>query len=134
MAIKNPELIPLFNQLKAILETYSKHFDVLESEGAYHLIYIGEVKFDKYVRDEVYFASLMIQKNFVGFYFMPQYTTQNGPEYFAGQNMLKLLKGKSCYNITQKAYTENTNVLKEEIETMLKKGVESYKKLGWTKN
>lgn len=133
MAVKNPALVPLFNKLKDILSKYSNHFDVLESEGAYHLIYKGEVKFDKYVRDEVYFASLMIQKNFVGFYFVPQYSTENGPEYYAGEKMLNLLKGKSCYNITQNAFDNNSEVLVFELKEMLDKGLNNYKERGWAK-
>jgi hypothetical protein len=130
MAVKNPDLIPLFEEIKNLMKVYEKHFDIKEGEGAYNLIYKGNVEVGKYVRDEVYFASALIQKNFVGFYFMPQYTTGYTPEYFSGSNMLKVLKGKSCYNVSEKTFKEEFKV---ELVEALKKGFETYKKKGWIK-
>lgn len=106
------------------------YFTVLENEGAYNLIHKGIVEFDKYKRDEVYFASLLIQKNFVGFYFMPQYTTENGPEFYSAKNLISLLKGKSCYNITESAFTAEVEA---DLDAALRKGLTAYKEKGWIK-
>jgi hypothetical protein len=138
MSIKNPNLIPLFEKLKALLEPYAPYFEVEESDGEYGLVHKGEVKTDKggyalkgkELRElsEVYFAGLIIQKSYVGFYFMPQYTTGLPPENFSEIELLKLLKGKSCYYITGKHFTPEVKGL---IKQALDKGFEEYKKRGW---
>lgn len=130
MTIKNKDLIPLFNKLKKLVEPYSKYFSIDENESGYALIHKGLVDFGKYQRDEVYFVGIMIQKNYVGFYFMPQYTTDNDPQYFSKPELLKLLKGKSCYYITEKKYSEQ---IESQIKEALDKGFEIYRKKGWTK-
>jgi hypothetical protein len=135
MPVKNTELIPLFNKLKNIISAYSSYFDINENESGYSLVYKGEVKFNKYTRDEVYFVGVMIQKAYIGFYFIPQYSTEFGPEYFAGPNMLKLLKGKSCYYLKPKLFEdpEQAKALIDEIKSMLEKGLNVYKEKGWVR-
>jgi hypothetical protein len=130
MTVKNPQLIPLFNKIKRFIEPYSKYFNIVENEAEYGLVYNGQIEFDKFKRDEVYFCGIIIQKHYVGFYFMPQYTTNKGPEYFSGPDFLKLLKGKSCYYITEKSFTKK---VQDELKQALKKGLESYKNKEWIK-
>ena len=49
-------------------------------------------------RDEVYFAGLIVQKGYVGFYFMPVYTHAEQTAVFAPE-LRALLKGKSCIHV-----------------------------------
>lgn len=76
-------------------------------------------------RKEVHFAALIIQSNYVGFYFMPVYTDKEVQNLF-GDELLKLLKGKSCFHIR-----ELDNKLKNQIDNALKVGFKLYKKRGW---
>lgn len=75
--------------------------------------------------DGMYFASAIIQKNFVGFYFFPNYTH---PMEFADMpgDLRKCLKGKSCFHIMR----SDAKTIKE-IRALLKKGMNIYKKEGW---
>lgn len=131
MEVKNIELVPLFEELKGFLVKYENYFDLIEKQGEYHLVYKGKVIIGDREREEVYFVSLMIQRKFVGLYFMPQYTIpETKPEYYCGVKMIKTLKGKSCYNIYQKDYIEE---YKGELSKALEKGFVEYKKRGWVK-
>ena len=76
-------------------------------------------------RKEVFFAGLIIQKSYVGFYFMPIYTDTDLKEIFKPE-LLKLLKGKSCFHIKKL-----DDELKRQIEEALEIGYELYKKDEW---
>ena len=49
-------------------------------------------------RKEVFFASIVMRKTYVGFYYMPVYTDVDLKAFFAPE-LLKLLKGKSCFYV-----------------------------------
>ena len=76
-------------------------------------------------RKDVNFASLIIQSGYVGFYYMPIYTDTSLKDVFEPE-LLKLLKGKSCFHI--KKLDER---LESQIEKALKIGYELYKERGW---
>ena len=76
-------------------------------------------------RAEVFFAALIIQKNYVGFYFMPVYVDAEIKGLFPPA-LLKLLKGKSCFHI-KKLDAQILN----DIETALRHGYELYQRRGW---
>ncbi|MBT5740480.1 DUF1801 domain-containing protein, partial [Candidatus Woesearchaeota archaeon] len=76
-------------------------------------------------RKEIYFAGLIIQSNYVGFYFMPIYTNTKLKNVFKPE-LLSLLKGKSCFHI--KSLNEE---LENQIEDALKKGIQLYKRRKW---
>ena len=72
----------------------------------------------------IYFAGMIIQKDFLGFYYFPVY---GKPELKKGMKpeLLKLLKGKSCFHI--KGIDAE---LKKQIKDELENGFKTYKKLG----
>jgi hypothetical protein len=74
---------------------------------------------------EIYFVSVVIQKNFVGLYFFPIYTH---PQAFTEipAEIRKCLKGKSCFNI-KKADEK----LFKQVEKMAKQGFKLYKQEKW---
>jgi hypothetical protein len=76
-------------------------------------------------RDGVYFASALVQKGYVGFYLMPVYTDAFAKKAIA-PDLLKLLKGKSCFHI--KKLDEN---LKRQVLHALEAGYACFKEKGW---
>lgn len=126
MPVKNPGLIPLFDDLKAILSPYAAHFTVRRDEpGYYDLWSERDVVVEGRNRTEVFFAGLIIQKAYVGFYFMPIYAEAELATFF-GPELLAALKGKSCFHI--KHMTPETRA---QIADALSRGYELYVKRGW---
>jgi len=126
MKTKNDDLIPLFNQLRTLLAVYQPPFIPKKDEpGYYDLWSIKDLVIDDRKRSEVWFAGLIIQKSYVGFYFMPVYAEPDLKRFFKPE-LLKLLKGKSCFYIRK----IDTDLLKQ-IEDSLAFGFEMYKQRGW---
>jgi hypothetical protein len=76
-------------------------------------------------KKEVFFAGLIIQKAYVGFYYMPIYAETDLKTVFKPE-LLRLLKGKSCFHV--KKLDEE---LLRQIEAALKIGYELYRGRGW---
>ena len=126
MPVKNPDLLPLFEDLKKLLAPYEKHFDTRRDEpGYYDLWSEREIVIDGRKKDSVFFASLIIQKSYVGFYFMPVYTHEEAKELF-GEELMATLKGKSCFYIK-----ELTPAIKRQIRDALKIGLGLYRERDW---
>jgi len=126
MPAKNPELLPLFEQAKTLLEPYARYLSVRKDEpGYYDLWSERELVVDGRTRKEMFFAGLIIQKHYLGFYFMPVYTDEAAREFF-GPEMLSLLKGKSCFHLRKL-----TPDLEAQITDALRRGFDLYKERGW---
>lgn len=126
MPVKNPELVPLFEEAKKLLLPYEKHFNARHDEpGGYDLWSEKDVVIEGRKRKGVFFAGLIIQKHYVGFYYMPIYADEKAAEFF-GPELLKLLKGKSCFYL--KALTPE---IKKQMKSALAGGFELYKQRGW---
>ena len=116
----------IFRQLREKVATYSPPFDIrINDEQRYELWSEKELVIDGRKRKEVFFASLMIQKDYVGFYFMPVYTKPEITKVFAPE-LVKLLKGKSCFHIKKL-----DELLLEQIESALDIGFQLYRERGW---
>ncbi|WP_445475539.1 hypothetical protein ACT9XH_02005 [Methanococcoides methylutens] len=116
----------IFLELRSIVSSYvpplvvrideKKHYDVYGSKT----VQVGKTK-----KDGIYFASIIIQKYHVGFYFFPIYTHRekfnDEPE-----ELMKLLKGKSCFHL--KKFDES---IFDDIKWIIDKGMEIYKEEGW---
>lgn len=122
-----PELIFIFDQLKKLLLKYVKGSITITGEkpGMMSLFCDKEIEIAGRKRHDIFFAGLMVQKGYVGFYFFPVYTN---PELKAElqPELLKTLKGKSCFHIKKE-----DAVLFEQINDALKKGFDLYKTKGW---
>ncbi len=119
-------LIPLFDEAKRILEPYAAHFSVRHDEpGRYELWSEKDVVIEGRTRSEVFFAGLIIQKSYVGFYYMPVYTTDEARAFF-GPEMLTLLKGKSCFYLKKL-----TPAIRDQMRRALDGGLELYRARGW---
>ena len=114
------------DRLKAILSEYCPPLTArVDTPRRYELYSINEVVIDGRKRSEVYFAGAIIQKSFVGFYFMPMY---GNPEFIErlSPELKKCIKGKACLNIR-----EADQELFKQIEKMTRDGFKMYKGLKW---
>jgi len=121
----------IFDELKKIMEKYTPPFAVkipseaLKKKRSYELTSYKKVVIAGRKKDEVYFAGLIIQKDYVGFYYMlayaePEIRDQIDPEF------MKLLKGKSCFYITSAEKT-----ILDQVKKALDLALRYYKDKGW---
>ena len=126
MKSNQEELLDIFNRLKSLLEIYE---DPLESkfdlQGKYDLWSFKDIELDGRKRKEMFFASIIIQSTYVGFYYMPIYTDTDLKDVFEPE-LLTLLKGKSCFHIRKL-----DKKLEKQIVKALKIGHDLYKERGW---
>jgi hypothetical protein len=120
------ELIYIFGRLKKKLKKFEDSLKPkFDLDSKYDLWSFKNVEIDGRKRKEVYFAGLIIQSKWVGFYYMPIYTDTKLTEVFKPE-LLSLLKGKSCFRI-KKLDSE----LETQIEEALEIGYQLYKNRGW---
>jgi hypothetical protein len=116
-----------FDELKAILARYAKSFTVREgavkSKRDYHLILEKPLVIDGRERKEKRFASIIKQKDSVGFYFTAMYGDVKSK---LSPDLLKHLDGKSCFHM--KSLTPG---LKRDVDAALKMGMVEYEKRKW---
>jgi hypothetical protein len=122
-----PELAIIFEDIKALMKPYVKGAikERGEKSGLYALVSEKAVEIEGHKKEEVHFAGLLVQKGYVGFYFMPVYMVPGLRQVFKPE-LLKLLKGKSCFHIKKK----NTVII-EQIKEALSLGYHLYEKQGW---
>jgi hypothetical protein len=126
MAVKNETLVPLFDSVKELLEPYAGRLVSRRDEpGYYDLWSEKEVEVDGRRRDEVFFAGLIVQKSYVGFYFMPVYADGELAAVF-GDESLRLRKGKSCFHLKRL-----TPAMTEQLRAALAAGYRLYEERGW---
>lgn len=126
-SVGQPELLPIFKELVKLMEPFAKGSVEKQGgkDGQVGLISFEPVEMNGKKTDEVYLAGGLVQKGYVGFYFMPIYTI---PElrFELHPELLKCLKGKSCFHI-KKMNDETAWQIKEALT----KGYNAYKKKGW---
>lgn len=122
-----PELLPLFNSIRKLVMTYAKGNYVAKADkpGHYELYYNKEVEQAGKTYPEICFASVLIQKGYVGFYFFPVYVDVSLAKELDAE-LLKTLKGKTCFHIRAK----DSGVL-NAIRDALKTGYRYYQSKGW---
>jgi len=126
MKISQDQLVLIYNKLKPILQQYENPLiPVFNLDNKYDLWSFKEIEVDGKKRNEIFFASLIIQSNFVSFYYMPIYVDKNLKEKIEPE-LLKLLKGKSCFHIKKL-----DDVLLAQIDNALQIGFDLYKERGW---
>ena len=126
MPLSQAELVEIYNGLKKILKKYEGPLKPkLDLDSRYDLWSFKDVEIAGRKRKEVFFASIIIQSTYVGFYYMPIYTDVELKDVFKPE-LLKLLKGKSCFYIK-----DLSPEIISQIEKALEIGFKLYKKRGW---
>ena len=126
MDVKNEGLLPLFAEVKELLDPYATRLTVRRDERGYFDLWSEkDIVIDGRRRKDVYFCGLVIQKSYVGFYFMPLYADDDLSAVF-GPELLATLKGKSCFHLRRL-----TPELKEQIAAALAAGWRLYEERGW---
>ena len=116
----------IFLELRSILSSYVPPLVVrIDEETRYDVYGSKTVQVGKTKKDGIYFASIIIQKHHVGFYFFPIYTHRDRFD-DVPENLMKLLKGKSCFHL--KRFDEN---IFDDIKWIMDKGMNIYKEEGW---
>jgi hypothetical protein len=129
--LSDKELDGIFDALKRIMQEFSPPFSVktpseaLKKKRSYELTSTKKVVIAGRPRDEVYFAGLIKQKGYVGFYYMlayafPEVTSQLSPEF------LSLLKGKTCFY-----FKSSDPSLLAEVRKALDLAQKIYAEKGW---
>ncbi len=126
MDVKNEALLPLFAEVKRLLTPYETRLTARRDEpGYYDLWSEKEIVVDGRRRNDVFFAGVIVQKSFVGFYFMPLYADDDLSRMF-GPELLGTLKGKSCFHLKRM-----TPEIRAQIEAALVAGWRLYEERGW---
>jgi len=124
----------IFLNIKKILETHSGDFlikdhyigsQAKQQKPGYHLYGNKVISLFEKKPQNTYIAGVIQQKNYISFYLSAIYSH---PDLFKdiSPDLKKFLKGKSCFNISKA-----TPQLLEEVERVLKKGIEKYKEIEW---
>jgi hypothetical protein len=123
-----PEFVLIFDEIKKLLLPYVKGTIKLHGGDKGKIILVSEKKnkVEGRKKDEVWFASALVQKGYVGFYYMPIYTNSEKIRKAIQPELLKCLKGKACFHI-KKA----DEIILAQIKDALKIGYDSYKQMGW---
>lgn len=122
-----PELVPIFDKLKKLLLPYEKGSIVKRGGEGGQIIMVSErpFEFQGKKRPELWFAAALVQKGYVGFYFMPVYAKPEMKQVFEPE-LLQCLKGKGCFHIKK-----DDPGLFRQIKDALAKGYVLYKERGW---
>lgn len=119
-------LANVFTRLRRLLSQSQPPFESKRDEpGYYDLWSFKDLVIDGRKRKEIFFAGIIIQKTYVGFYFMPVYAEQEIKALFQPE-LLTLLKGKSCFHI--KTLNEP---LEGQIRDALATGFKLYRERNW---
>lgn len=123
---KMEDLATIFDQLRPLLARYSPPLLPKRDEAGYYDLWsFKDLIIAERKRKEVFFAGLIIQKSYVGFYYMPVYTDPETKEFFKPE-LLRLLKGKSCFHVKKV-----TPELLDQISDALERGYRLYQERDW---
>ena len=122
-----PQLVPIFEEIKKLLMAYAKGNLVVRGGEGGQVAVVNETELMIHgkKRKEFWFAAALVQKGYVGFYFMPVYVCEPRKNAIPNE-LMKTLKGKSCFHITK-----NDPLIMAQIKDALKLGYEDYKQRGW---
>lgn len=121
------DLIEIFQTIRAAMQPYeAMGFNSrINSDTEYDLWSDKNVVLMGKQRNEIYFAGLKIMKSSVTLHFMLIYTNPEVKE-LLHPDLLKLLKGKSCFHVKKLDET-----LMDQIATALEVGYKAYKQNEW---
>jgi hypothetical protein len=97
----------------------------VEGKADYQLWSVKPVERNGRHYQETYFAGVIVQKAYVGFYYMPVYADRELTQVFEPE-LLALLKGKSCFHIRRLE-----DELLRQIRGALDTGFALWRERGW---
>ena len=120
------ELQEIFAKLRPLLARYQPPLVPKHDDPRYYDLWsFKDLVIEGRRRKEVFFAGLIIQKSYVGFYFMPVYSDTAVKDFFKPE-LLSRLKGKSCFHIKKL-----DEALLGQIDEALRRGYALYVQKGW---
>lgn len=123
-----PEMAAIFQLLKTLVLPYEKgHIRRIGGDGGQlSLINTKPVEVNGKIKEDVWFVSILVQKGYVGFYYMPIYTHPQEIRSMLSPALLRLLKGKSCFHIKR-----TDPLILDDVRKALQIGHELWEKDGW---
>jgi hypothetical protein len=114
----------VFDELKALMKPFEKQLVLKTDQPNRYYLDTHYVRDDGYV---VMFGGLEIKKNYVSYHLMPVYAH---PELLESISpvLKKRMQGKSCFN-----FIKMDQEILQELETLTKKGLETFKKANYVK-
>lgn len=121
------DLIEIFQTIRASMQPYETlgFNSRVNSDTEYDLWSDKNVMLLGKKKNEIYFAGLKIMTNSVTFHFMLIYTNPEVKE-LLHPDLLKLLKGKSCFH-----FKKLDQIMMEHVSHALDIGYKAYKKNEW---
>ena len=123
-----PEMVVVFEAIKKLILPYVNKGALklyANTGGQINLISHKTVVIAGRQREDIWFVSALIQKGYVGFYYIPIYMNDPLKKQFSDE-FIKCLKGKACFHI------KNTNAeIMGDIEKAIRIGYQEYEKRGW---
>ncbi len=120
--------IEIFEKIKSVLQKQSPPMIVSKNtKDCFELIGNKPVSYGskKVMAPGMYFSSVFARKDMISLHFFPIYMKKEMFEPLI-PNMIKLLKGKSCFN-----FKKPEDVNEKELNALIKKGIEAWIKLGY---
>jgi len=127
-SVGQPELAAIFESIKEMMTRYDGKASLklhAPTGGQANLVSHKPVVIGGRKRDELWFVSALVQKGYVGFYYMPIYMNDPMKKLFSPE-FIQCLKGKACFHIKKASPS-----IMEEIEKAIRIGYDSYVKRGW---
>lgn len=123
-----PEMVEIFYNIEMMLKPYdNKRSLVLHNDkpSQVYLVSHKPVEMGGKKRNVLWFASALVQKGYVGFYYDPAYINGDLEKHFSDQ-FVKCLKGNGCFHIKK-----NDPVLMADIKKAIKLGYEGCVEKKW---
>ena len=116
----------IFRAIRPLMARYAPPLQPrTDVEGRYELWSPDPVAVDAGREKDVFFAGLIIQSSYVGFYFMPLAADEDRGSVFEPE-LLGLLKGKSCFHVKRL-----DDRLLAQISAALDRGRDIWAQRGW---
>ena len=116
----------IFRAIRPLMARYAPPLQPrTDVEGRYELWSPGPVAVGAGRQKDVFFAGLIIQSSYVGFYFMPLAADEDRGSVFEPE-LLALLKGKSCFHVKRL-----DDGLLAQISAALDRGRDIWVARGW---
>lgn len=118
----------VFEKIKSVLQKQCPPMVISkDDENNFELIGNKPVPYGstKKIVPGMFFVSIILNKTMVSFHFFPMYLNKEIYEPLV-PNMIKLLKGKTCFNIK-----DDKEINEKELNALLSKGIDVWKKMGY---